>query len=54
MESKANEEDLSKKKKVGNYLLGKIVGQGSFAKVRLGLHIIAREKVINLNVEIFT
>ena len=34
-----------KKKKVGNYLLGKIIGEGAFAKIRQGLHIIAREKV---------
>lgn len=36
---------LNKKKKVGNYLLGKIIGEGAFAKIRQGLHIIAREKV---------
>jgi len=36
---------LDRKKKVGNYLLGKVVGEGAFSKVRQGLHIIAREKV---------
>lgn len=36
---------LNKKKKVGNYLLGKLIGEGAFSKVRHGLHIIAREKV---------
>ncbi|KAH3736696.1 uncharacterized protein LOC127851398 [Dreissena polymorpha] len=41
----ASKTQFDKKKKVGNYLLGKIVGEGSFAKVRQGLHIIAREKV---------
>ncbi|KAK3096879.1 hypothetical protein FSP39_004355 [Pinctada imbricata] len=34
-----------RKKKVGSYILGKTIGEGSFAKVRLGYHIIAREKV---------
>ncbi|CAH1798334.1 unnamed protein product [Owenia fusiformis] len=33
------------KKKVGNYLLGKLLGEGSFAKVRLGVHVLTREKV---------
>jgi len=42
---KQEKEEFSKKKKVGKYLLGKIIGQGSFTKVRQGLHIIAREKV---------
>ena len=39
------EESDLRKKKVGNYLLGKTLGEGSFAKVREGLHIISREKV---------
>lgn len=34
-----------KKKKVGNYLLGKTIGEGTFAKLRQGFHVIAREKV---------
>ncbi|KAL4232879.1 hypothetical protein ACF0H5_007566 [Mactra antiquata] len=38
-------DSLNKKKKVGNYLLGKLLGEGAFSKVRNGLHIIAREKV---------
>ena len=42
--------DLSKKKKVGNYLLGKTLGEGSFAKVREGIHIIAREKVRDISI----
>lgn len=49
MEDKERKDELSKKKKVGNYLLGKLIGQGSFAKVRQGLHIIAREKVPELD-----
>ena len=32
-------------KKVGNYLLGKTLGEGSFAKVREGLHVLTGEKV---------
>lgn len=32
-------------KRVGSYLLGKTLGEGSFAKVKLGLHLITGEKV---------
>ncbi|KAG9348439.1 hypothetical protein JZ751_002174, partial [Albula glossodonta] len=32
-------------KKVGNYLIGKKLGEGSFAKVREGLHAMTGEKV---------
>ncbi|KAJ8256697.1 hypothetical protein COCON_G00188490 [Conger conger] len=32
-------------KKVGHYLIGKTLGEGSFAKVREGLHVITDEKV---------
>lgn len=32
-------------KKVGNYLIGRKLGEGSFAKVREGLHAITGEKV---------
>ncbi|XP_013403241.1 hormonally up-regulated neu tumor-associated kinase [Lingula anatina] len=32
-------------KKVGNYLIGKTLGRGSFAKVKLGLHLLTGEKV---------
>ena len=45
LQSSKEDPDLPKKKKVGNYLLGKTLGEGSFAKVREGLHIISREKV---------
>ena len=31
-------------KKVGNYLLGKTLGEGSFAKVKKGLHVLTGEK----------
>ena len=43
--SKGQFDPLAKKKKVGNYLLGKVIGEGSFSKIRQGIHIIAREKV---------
>ena len=40
-----------KKKKVGNYIISKTIGEGSFAKVRLGYHLITQQmvavKVIN-------
>lgn len=38
-----------KKKKVGNYIISKTIGEGSFAKVRLGYHLITQQMVkINL------
>ncbi len=37
-----------KKKKVGNYIISKTIGEGSFAKVRLGFHIPTQQKVILL------
>jgi len=41
-----------KLQRVGDYLLGEKLGEGSFAKVRVGLHVISREKVsITLLVE---
>lgn len=33
-------------KQVGNYLVGKVINKGSFAKVMEGLHILTGEKVI--------
>ncbi len=32
-----------KKKKVGNYIISKTIGEGSFAKVRLGYHLITQQ-----------
>ncbi len=37
--------DFYHMKKVGNYLIGRKLGEGSFAKVREGLHVITGEKV---------
>ena len=34
-----------RKKRVGGYILGRTLGEGSFAKVRLGTHIGTDEKV---------
>lgn len=34
-----------KRKKVGNYLILRTIGEGSFAKVRLGYHLITEMKV---------
>ena len=31
--------------RVGDYLLGEKLGEGSFAKVRVGLHVLSGEKV---------
>ncbi|CAF4948055.1 unnamed protein product, partial [Rotaria socialis] len=33
-----------KRKKVGNYVILKTIGEGSFAKVRLGVHLITEMK----------
>ena len=37
-----------KRKKVGNYVILKTIGEGSFAKVRLGIHLVTEMKV-NIN-----
>lgn len=39
------EGDSEKRKKVGHYILGSVLGEGSFTKVRIATHIISREKV---------
>lgn len=36
-------------KRVGNYLIGRKLGEGSFAKVREGLHALTGEKVTLLS-----
>lgn len=37
--------DFQHTKRVGNYLIGRKLGEGSFAKVREGLHVLTGEKV---------
>lgn len=32
-------------KRIGNYLLGKTIGEGSFARVKQGFHVLTGEKV---------
>lgn len=44
-EHNSTSEASEKKKKVGSYILGKTLGEGSFAKVRQGVHLLAHEKV---------
>ena len=38
-----------KRKKVGNYVILKTIGEGSFAKVRLGVHLITEMQVSMIN-----
>lgn len=40
-------------KRVGNYLLGRKLGEGSFAKVKEGLHTLTGQKVIKKTVLFF-
>ena len=35
-------------KRIGNYLLGKTIGEGSFARVKQGFHVLTGEKVRNI------
>ena len=37
-------------KRIGNYLLGKAIGEGSFARVKQGFHVLTGEKVGNYDV----
>jgi serine/threonine protein kinase len=39
-----------KRKKVGNYVILKTIGEGSFAKVRLGVHVITEMKVSTIHI----
>ena len=38
-------EDNSKEKRIGNYILGRTIGEGTFGKVKLGTHTLTGEKV---------
>jgi hypothetical protein len=42
-----------KRKKVGNYIILKTIGEGSFAKVRIGVHLITEIKVSAINSPLF-
>ena len=44
-----NDTNGEKKKKVGNYIISKTIGEGSFAKVRLGYHLITQQMVLFCN-----
>ena len=41
----ANVELKPGEKKIGNYILGKSIGEGTFGKVKLGVHVPTGEKV---------
>lgn len=43
--AKADLEPFSSAKRVGSYLFGRTIGEGSFAKVKEGLHVSTGEKV---------
>lgn len=32
-------------KRVGNYIIGKTIGEGSFSKVKLGTHLVTNKRV---------
>ena len=40
-----------KRKKVGNYVILKTIGEGSFAKVRLGVHLLTEMKVSMIDID---
>lgn len=44
----AADPNAEKKKKVGNYIISKTIGEGSFAKVRLGYHLITQQMVTQI------
>jgi len=43
--AKENKSDANKSNAVGHYILGKVLGEGTFGKVKLGTHILSGEKV---------
>ena len=44
-ESEKKKEKISKKQIIGNYQIEKTIGEGTFGKVKLGIHIPTEEKV---------
>lgn len=43
--SRSRREGAVQRKQVGNYIVGKAIGEGTFGKVKLGIHIPTGEKV---------
>jgi 5'-AMP-activated protein kinase catalytic alpha subunit len=39
------DDEVDKQKKIGNYILGKTIGEGTFGKVKLASHTLTKEKV---------
>ena len=44
-ENTQDSKDKSKHKKIGDYIIGKSIGKGTFGKVKKGIHIKTNEKV---------
>jgi serine/threonine protein kinase len=42
---KKDEEKTDKARTIGNYVIGKTLGEGTFGKVRIGTHVHTNEKV---------
>lgn len=40
-----NQGEANKEKKIGYYLIGKTIGEGTFGKVKLGTHTLTGERV---------
>lgn len=40
-----NQAEANKEKKIGYYLIGKTIGEGTFGKVKLGTHTLTGERV---------
>lgn len=38
-------ENIGRVKVIGNYRIGETIGQGTFGKVKLGIHLVTSEKV---------
>ncbi|GIQ85244.1 hypothetical protein KIPB_006882 [Kipferlia bialata] len=45
MPAVASDKKSGRVKRVGNYVIGKTIGEGTFGRVRLGTHILTNEKV---------
>lgn len=49
--AKADFEPFANGKRIGSYLFGRTIGEGSFAKVKEGFHVSTGEKVWNSHIE---